>query len=92
MPTATQKDRRIDIRVETKQKSLLNYAASILEMKLSTFVLTSALKEAETVVADTAHFSLPKKQWDAFCSALDRPARAIPQLKRLFSGPPPLKK
>lgn len=92
MQTTTQKDRRIDIRVKTKQKSLLNYAARILEMKLSTFVLTSALKEAETVVADKAHFSLPKKQWDAFCLALDRPAREIPQLKQLFSGHAPLKK
>lgn len=91
MRTMAYKDSRIDLRVGTKQKSLLSYAAKIQDVKLSTFVLASALKEAQSVVAEKVDFALPKKQWDAFCSALDRPAQDLPKLRQLFSGPSPFK-
>lgn len=86
MPTTIPKDDRIDLRVETDQKDFLNYAAQIRKMKLSAFVLASALKEAEEVVADKVHFLLSAKQWKAFSAALDEPAREIPKLKQLFKG------
>ncbi len=83
----TQKDTRIDLRIENSQKEFLVYAASMRNMKLSTFVLDSALKEAEELVANKIHFPLPDHQWKVFCAALDRPACEIPQLKKLFKGP-----
>ncbi len=82
-----QKDTRIDLRVENTQKDFLVYAASVRNMKLSAFVLDSALKEAEGVVTSKIHFSLPDKKWKIFCAALDKPAREIPKLKKLFQGP-----
>ena len=81
-----QKDTRIDLRIENAQKDFLVYAASLRNMKLSAFVLDSALKEAEEVLASKTHFSLPDKEWKAFCAALDKPAREIPNLKKLFKG------
>lgn len=86
MATA-QKASRIDLRIKDSQKNFLVYAASLQEEKLSAFVLDSALKEAEEVVAQTRHFALPDKQWKAFCRALDRPAREVPKLRKLFTGP-----
>ncbi|HLF17939.1 MAG TPA: DUF1778 domain-containing protein [Candidatus Omnitrophota bacterium] len=83
----TQKDTRIDLRIENSQKDFLMYAASLLKMKLSAFVLDCALKEAEALVASKVHFPLPANQWKLFCEALDKPAREIPQLKKLFQGP-----
>ena len=79
-----QKNRRIDLRIENSQKNLLVYAASVRHKKLSAFVLDSALKEAEELIAEKAHFQLPQAQWKAFCIALDSPAREIPKLKKLF--------
>jgi uncharacterized protein (DUF1778 family) len=79
------KDTRIDLRVETKQKQLLSYAAKTKGLKLSTFVLDSALKEAEVLLTEQTHFALPARQWQAFCAALDRPAKDIPALKRLLA-------
>jgi len=84
--TKTHKDDRIDLRAKTSQKDFLRYAASIRKMKLSTFVLVSALKVAEETVNEKIHFSLSAKQWDSFCKELDRPAREIPKLKKLLSG------
>lgn len=86
MPTK-QKNDRIDVRVKTSQKRYLVYAASLREMKLSAFVLDSALKQAEEVVNQNVHFALPDKQWKAFCAVLDQPAREIPKLKMLFAKP-----
>ena len=83
----TQKDTRIDLRIENSKKEFLVYAASMRNMKLSAFVLDSALKEAEELVANKVHFPLENHQWNVFCAALDRPAREIPQLKKLFKEP-----
>ena len=82
-----QKDTRIDLRIENSQKDFLIYAASLRNMRLSAFVLDSALKEAEELVANKINFPLNDRQWKAFSSALDKPAREIPKLKKLFKGP-----
>lgn len=81
-----QKNDRIDVRVKNSQKNYLIYAATLCDMKLSAFVLDSAIKEAEEVVNQNVHFALPDKQWKSFCAALDKPAREIPKLKKLFAG------
>ncbi len=87
MAHTTQKDTRIDFRVKSQQKELLNYAASIQNMTLSAFVMESALKEAEEIVSEKIQFSLSQKQWKTFCDQLDQPAKSITKLKKLFSGP-----
>ena len=81
-----QKNKRIDLRVANSSKNLLIYAAILRRKKLSAFILDSALKEAEELVASRTNFQLSKQQWEAFCSALDSPAREIPKLKKLFTG------
>ena len=81
-----QKDTRIDLRVENSQKDFLVYAASLKKVKLSAFVLNSAIKEAEDMVASKTQFTLPEAQWKAFSAALDRPARENPKLKKLFKA------
>jgi len=88
MSTKNKSD-RIDLRVKESQKNYLMHAAALRDVKLSTFVLESALKEAEDVVNQNVHFALPDKQWKAFCDVLDRPAREVPRLKKLFENPGP---
>lgn len=80
-----QKNKRIDLRVANSSKNLLIYAAILRRKKLSAFILDSALKEAEELVASRTNFQLSKQQWKVFCSALDSPAREIPKLKKLFT-------
>jgi uncharacterized protein (DUF1778 family) len=79
-----QKDTRIDLRIENSQKDFLVYAASLKKVKLSAFVLNSAIKEAEDLLASKTQFPLSEAQWKAFNAALDRPARENPKLKKLF--------
>jgi predicted DNA-binding antitoxin AbrB/MazE fold protein len=35
-------------------------------------------------MANVTHFQLPPERWQAFCEALDAPAKDIPALRRLF--------
>ena len=81
------KTSRIDMRVKENQKALLVYAASLRGQRLSAFLLESAIKVAEEITTSQNNFTLPEKQWEAFNAALDRPARAVPKLRKLFKGP-----
>ena len=85
--TKNTKNDRIDLRAKTDQKEYLSYAASLANMKLSSFILCSALKSAQEIVTEKINFSLPAKQWNSFCEALDRPAQEVSKLKKLFSKP-----
>ena len=81
-----QKDTRIDLRVGNSQTAFLVCAASLKNMKLSAFVLSCAIKEAEDLLANKTQFALPEAQWKAFSAALDRPARENAKLKKLFKA------
>jgi uncharacterized protein (DUF1778 family) len=41
--------------------------------------------EAEALELDNAHFVLSRQQYEAFLAELDKPPKAIPALKKLFS-------
>lgn len=83
----TNKNDRLDLRIETSQKKFLRYVAKLHKMELTAFVLSSALRAAEKIIEKKVHFQLPEKQWKDFCKTLDRPARKIPGLLKLFSEP-----
>jgi len=89
-PEKTKKASRINIRASARQKSVLKEAARLQQTTMSDFVLENAVKAAQEVVArerlaDQTLFLLPRKQWDAFCAALEAPAKPKPRLKRLLT-------
>jgi hypothetical protein len=47
--------------------------------------LGAALDRAASLLADETRFVVPQASADAFCRALDAPARDIPELTRLFA-------
>lgn len=80
------KIKRISIRIKNSQKEYLTYAAGLQHKKFSAFIIDSALKEAQEIVSHRTQFDLSPVQWKSFSSALEKPARTIPQLKKLFKG------
>jgi uncharacterized protein (DUF1778 family) len=81
------KDRRIHLRATSAQESLIRAAADRRGISLTDFVLESACTRAEEAIADQVHFVLSPSQWEAFNDALDRPARVLPNLRRLLTEP-----
>lgn len=47
--------------------------------------VTIAAADACAAAVDSAHFVLPPGRWQAFCDALDAPARDIPALRKLLT-------
>lgn len=78
--------RRINLRATDRQEKLIRTGAETTGVSVTDFILESACLQAEHVLADKREFVASPKQWKAFLDALDRPARARPELARLFSG------
>lgn len=86
-PSATQKSTRFSIRASAAQKKVIAQAARIRETTMSEFVLEQAVLAAQQTLADQSQFILSKKQWKAFCAALDAPPVSVPALGRLLTQP-----
>jgi uncharacterized protein (DUF1778 family) len=84
---ANNRTNRIDLRIHTKAKEVLQAAASLRHKSVSEFILESALGAADEVLADRRYFSLNTEQWAAFQAALDAPPRPLPRLERLMREP-----
>jgi uncharacterized protein (DUF1778 family) len=84
-PTKAARTRRINLRATDRQEKLIRVGAETSGISLTDFILESACLQAEHVLADKREFVASPTQWKAFTEALDRPARAIPELARLFA-------
>jgi uncharacterized protein (DUF1778 family) len=56
---------------------------------LTEFLVKSASAAADDALANRTHFVLSEKEWSRFVEALDRPAREVPGLRRLFQAKSP---
>ncbi len=82
-----QKSKRIDVRITSNVKRVLQEAAEAANKTVSEFVLDSALTEAAEVLANRRVFFLDEKQWQEFMAALDAPPSSMPRLKKLLREP-----
>lgn len=89
MPTAptTTKQENVHLRATSEEKALLAAAAEYTHQNLTQFVLTTALKAAETILTSDNNIRLTPDAYDAFVARLDEPARDIPALREMLSRP-----
>ena len=85
---AARRDTNIPIRARAEDRDLIDRAARVLGKSRSEFMIETARREAQTVLADQTHFVLDAKQWDAFMAALDAPPKDNPRLRELMSRKP----
>ena len=78
---------RIDLRATREEEKLIRLGAQRRGENFTRFIVQSACNEAEFALADQRIFSLPADKFEQFLAALDRPARVIPNLQKLFSAP-----
>ena len=86
MATVTRSE-KLDLRLTTDDKNMLQTAASAVRRSVSEFVLESALARAHETLPDRRSFGLDASQWEAFQAALDSPARPLPRFNRLLNEP-----
>jgi uncharacterized protein (DUF1778 family) len=78
------KTQRIHLRVADSDDELLRLAADASNESLSEFLIESGRERAERVLADRTRFVLSPAEWQAFASAMDRPARDSPAIAALL--------
>lgn len=80
------KSERINLRATEKQERVLRRAAESEDVTVSTFILGSAVDQAEKVLADRRWFEATPEQFDEFVQLLDQPVKTE-KLAELFARP-----
>lgn len=78
------KDSRVDFRVSDVQKSLLERAAEIKHLSLSSYILSSSIKQAELDIAENEMLILSNRDKDLIMSALENPPEPNEALRGMF--------
>lgn len=81
------RDLSFQLRATCSEESLIKFAAERQGLNVTEFSLRSACEKAEQALVDHTRFILDEKQWKGFMTALDRPTKDIPRLRRLFTEP-----
>ena len=79
----------INLRASRRQKQLIDQAAELLDRTRSDFMLDAACLEAQALLVDQTHFSLPEDKFKRFMAALDRPLKENPKLRKLLQSKAP---
>ena len=78
------KDVRIDLRANAHQKTLLERAAELKHVSLSSYVLESSLKQAQVDLIENETLLLSNRDRDLVMSVLENPPEPNEALKDLF--------
>ena len=74
---------RIAMRVSPEQKALIEQGAAARGLSVTDFMLTLAIREAEAAITERTVFQLGEESYQHFMAILERPAREIPEVRRL---------
>lgn len=81
------KTERIDVRVNSQTKILLQEAAKAAHKNVSEFLLDAGVLAAEQTLAEQRTFFLDAEQWAAFHELLDRPVQDKAMARMLLREP-----
>lgn len=87
--TGSPKGDVIQIRTSAETKAILNRAAALRGQTLSEFMLESARRQAQEVLADERAFVLESETFNTFLAQLDVRAEPASQLADLMQRKPP---
>ena|SRR5438445_13192226 len=83
--SSVRKATKVQLRLQSAQKTVLARAAALRRTSLSNFMLEHAYAAAQQVLAEQTDLVMPPRQWEAFCKGLDAPPRAISALRKLLT-------
>jgi uncharacterized protein (DUF1778 family) len=80
----TVKDKRLELRVTSEQKQLIEQAAALEGRSVTDFSTQVIVEEAHEVIRREHQLALDAELFDAFQAELDKPARVVPGLADLY--------
>jgi uncharacterized protein (DUF1778 family) len=79
------KTQRVNLRIEPEDEALFKQAALVHRESLTQFLVESGRERAERLLADRTSFPVGPEAWQEIVTAMDQPAKARPELAKLFS-------
>lgn len=86
--TAPSRRHRLEVRVTPDQDALIRQAADLEDTTVTAFVLDTVTARAKRVVRQHQDLVLSNEAFDRFIAELDRPAKPVPELVKLFKRHP----
>ena len=83
------KSQRIEVRATERQEAVLRQAASATDKTMTDFILTTAVEQAERILAERRWFTGTVEQYDTFLRLLDEPLETTEKFEKLWSRPSP---
>lgn len=81
----TIKEKRIEFRVSEESKKIIEYAAELANISLSSYILSVVLKQAKLDIEQSNAIVLNNKERDSLIKSLKKPAKPNKELKELFN-------
>lgn len=78
------KNERIDLRTNDEEKKLLERAAELKHLSLSSYIITTSLKQAKIDLDEEEVLLLANQDRNRILAALENPPEPTEALKRLF--------
>lgn len=78
------KNERIDLRTNDEEKKLLERAAELKHLSLSSYIITTSLKQAKIDLDEEEGLLLTNQDRNRILAALENPPEPTEALKRLF--------
>lgn len=75
---ATKKTRQVNLRLSASDRASLERAAELAGLSMSALMLEASLERAQQVVREHASLVVPSDLFDDLLTALDAPARELP--------------
>lgn len=83
------RSQNINLRVNPKQRDLIDLAARTVGKTRTDFILDTVTKEAQNLLLDQRVFLLNNTQWKSFQEALDAPIEVNEKLRKLMTTKSP---
>jgi len=85
MQTVHLKNARVEFKTTQDIKALMQNAANVMGLDLSSFLISVATKEAKKILKEEKILSLNSKEWQDFEKVLSNPPKANTELKNLMA-------
>jgi len=85
MSVKEKKGEKFDIRLSKQEESVIRLAASLQHTTPTNFIRQQALESAHAVVHDQTRFAVTEEQWNVIETALNQPAKVLPNLRKLLA-------
>ena len=78
------KDSRINLRTSLDDKSLLERAASLRHLSLSSYIIATSIRQAQLDLAEQETLIVSNRERDMIMKALENPPKPNAALRKLF--------